>query len=99
MDDATEHHRRDFQASPRATIHFGLMGGSILDANDAALALYGYHRSEMIGLPYAALSADPKKKVHVRKDGSLFVSEIERSTMIMDGREVGVAHIREISIP
>lgn len=98
MDDAAEHHRRDFKASPEATVHFGLMDGSILDANDAALAMYGYGREEMLGLPYAALSADPKMKIHKRKDGTLFVTEVVRSTMKVDGREIGVAKIREISV-
>ncbi|MDD5301586.1 MAG: PAS domain S-box protein [Elusimicrobia bacterium] len=89
-------YRRVFSSHPHATIVFGLMDGLIEDVNDAALALYGYARSEMLGLPFSALSAEPEAILHKRKDGSVLSIEAHRTTMNIDGREVGVAVIREI---
>ena len=45
---------------PDAIIVFGVAETRIEDANDAALALYGYAREEMIGLPVSALTAEPE---------------------------------------
>lgn len=63
-------------------------------ANDAALAIYGYAREELVGLPLSALSADPEAKVHRRKDGFMLVIEAHHSTASLAGREVGVSVIR-----
>ena len=98
MDTNTDLYREIFSGHPHATVLFGLSDGVILDVNDAALALYGYGREEMIGLSYSALSADPEAKVHKRKDGSTLMIEAQRSTFIVEGREVGVAMIREMPV-
>ena len=90
-------YRRIFSSHPHATILFGLIDGRIEEVNDAALALYGYGREEMIGLPFAALSAAPEAKVHKRKDGTMFAIEAHHSTLSLDGREIGVSIMRELS--
>jgi PAS domain S-box-containing protein len=92
----SEVYRHVFLSHPHATILFGLIDGRIEEANDAALALYGYGREELIGLPFAALSAPPEAKVHKRKDGSLLAIEEHRSTLNLDGLEIGVLVIREL---
>jgi len=86
-----------FSSHPHATVLFGLIDGRIEEVNDAALNLYGYGREEMIGLPFAALSAAPEAKVHKRKDGTMFAIEAHHSTLTLDGREIGIAIIRELS--
>lgn len=97
MDKDTDLYRGIFSSHPHATVLFGLSDGVILDVNDAALALYGYGRGEMIGLSYASLFADPEAKVHRRKDGSKLMIEAHRSTLSVEGREVGVAVIRDLT--
>ena len=97
MDKDTGVYRRIFSSHPHATVLFGLSDGVILDVNDAALALYGYGRGEMIGLSYSSLFADPEAKVHRRKDGSKLMIEAHRSTLSVEGREVGVAVIRDLA--
>ena len=96
MDHSADLYRRIFSSHPHATILFGLMDGLIVDVNDAALMLYGYGREEMVGLPLSALSAEPEAKLHKRKDGSILLIEAHRSTLSVEGREVGVSVIREI---
>ncbi len=97
MDRNGDVYHQIFACHPHATILFGLMDGLIEDANDAALALYGYGREEMIGLPFSALAAAPEAKLHKRKDGSMLAIEAHRSTLNIGGREVGVAVIRGMS--
>lgn len=96
MDKSKDFDREAFTGHPHATILFGLIDGLIVEANAAALALYGYTREEIIGLPYASLSAEPEAKLHKRKDGSLLVIEAQHSTSNIAGREVGVSVIREM---
>jgi PAS domain S-box-containing protein len=45
---------------PDAILVFAFDGARIEDVNDSALALYGYSREEMIGLPLSALTAEPE---------------------------------------
>lgn len=97
VDKDTGLYRGIVSSHPHAAVLFGLTDGVILDVNDAALALYGYRRGEMIGLSYSALFADPEAKVHRRKDGSKLMIESHRSTLSVEGREVGVAVIRDLS--
>lgn len=93
----TDVYRSIFTSHPHATVLFGLLDGVICDVNDAALALYGYGRDEMIGLSYSALSAGPEARLHRRKDGTTLAVETHRSTLTVAGREVGVSVIRDIS--
>jgi PAS domain-containing protein len=97
MDKNTELYRQIFSNHPHATILFGLADGVIEDVNDSALSLYGYVREEMIGLPLSALSAEPEAKLNKRKDGTMLMIEAHRSVMKVDGREVGLSVIRELS--
>ena len=96
MDTKADVYRQIFATHPHATILFGLIDGRIEEVNEAALALYGYSREEMIGLPLAALAAAPEAILHKRKDGSMLAIEAHHSTVSVEGREVGVSVIRQI---
>jgi PAS domain-containing protein len=96
MDKNSDLYRGIFSTHPHATIVFGLVDGIIEDANDSALALYGYGREELIGLPLSALSAQPEAQLNRRKDGTMLMIEAHRSVMKVGGREIGVSVVREL---
>lgn len=75
--------------------------GAVLDANRAALRLYGYSRSEMKKLNASDLSGDLSKKTVVRiqrrKDGTEFPSEVSHGEFTLKGRKMIMALARDIT--
>ena len=87
--------------------------GTILEANQAALELYGYERSELVGQSiYTLIAPDardqvaervatgdetPYESTSVRKDGSVFVAEVRGRALPYQGRLVRVAAVRDIT--
>ena len=84
----------------------------ILDANDAAVAMYGYSREELMQLKAMDLSAEPEKTIkaivldgtthiplryHKKKDGTVFPVEITASDYELDGRSINISTIRDIT--
>jgi PAS domain S-box-containing protein len=83
----------------------------IMEANEAALRLYGYSREELLSSKILDLSAEPEKTLkgirqrethiplrwHLRKNGSRFPAEITRSLFKWQGREVHISAVRDIS--
>ncbi len=85
----------------------------IVDANRAAIALYGYERDELLGLTAADLSMQPEVtastirshtgagrvplRYHRRKDGTAFPVEIANNTLELGGRPTLLAAIRDVT--
>ena len=85
---------------------------AILEANDAALKLYGYSLDEILQKKAPDLSAEPEKtqvtisknqeteipkRLHRKKDGTVFPVEIVANYISLQGHKVNVAAIRDIS--
>jgi len=85
--------------------------GAIMDVNDAACALYGYTRAEMLKLKNVDMSAEPDKtkkatndfyafvpvRYHKKKDGTLFAVEITANLFELSGRKVIIESMRDIT--
>jgi PAS domain S-box-containing protein len=85
--------------------------GTIIDCNDAVTSMYGYQKDEMIGRPNTAISAEPgatraatsalpgfiPERHHKKKDGSVFPVEITANAISINGRDVIVAAVRDIT--
>ncbi len=85
--------------------------GAILDANDAACKLYGFSTEELKELKNTDLSFEPaatrfatinlKERIelryHKKKNGRVFPVDISSNLLMMDGREVILAAIRDIT--
>ncbi|HEX2866245.1 MAG TPA: PAS domain-containing sensor histidine kinase [Ignavibacteriales bacterium] len=85
--------------------------GQLLDVNSAACSLYGYGKEEMLLLNIMDLSAEPEKtrcvmlehqtlvprRIHKKKDGSTFPIEINIKFYELNGREMHVSAVRDIS--
>jgi PAS domain S-box-containing protein len=56
-----ENYRKLFDSALDAIVIMDTQRSTVVDANPAALALFGYTRAEMLGLPALALSANPKR--------------------------------------
>lgn len=85
--------------------------GAIVEANDAAVAAYGYTRDELLSLRLDALRAEPEvdlaqpgradaelsEAVHRRKDGSTFPVEVSSRGADIHGEHLLLKIIRDIS--
>ncbi|MGD0080207.1 MAG: PAS domain S-box protein [Methanoregula sp.] len=85
--------------------------GILIDCNDAFLLMHGYRKDELIGQPVTATSADPdatraaimagtihiQDRYHKRKDGSAFPVEITVNGMLLQGRDILIGAIRDIT--
>ncbi|HTX73290.1 MAG TPA: PAS domain S-box protein [Rectinemataceae bacterium] len=85
--------------------------GLILDCNPATLAQFGYTREEFIGTPFTSSSMHPDARTvaemasgsliplhyYRRKDGTGVPMEITSSLLSIEGREVIVAAMRDIT--
>jgi len=85
----------------------------IVDANRAALQLYGYPREELLGLAAPSLSTDPERtarairansgparvplRLHRKRDASVFPVEIANNALNLDGRPMLLAAIRDVT--
>ena len=88
-------------------------GETILQANQAALELYGYEADELIGRSVFMLidpgmheqvagriavgDETPYESIGVRRDGSVFLSEVRARAIPYQGRQVRVVAIRDIT--
>ena len=85
--------------------------GRIIDANSAAIKMYGYSKEEFLQIKHIDISAEPFNteksirnnetviplRLHRKKDGTVFPVEISVSYFDYVGRKVHVAVIRDIT--
>lgn len=100
-----------FAAGADAMFLLDRQTGHIVEANNAALSMYGYSLDELWKLKSTDLSAEPKKtedarvsglqhapiRYHKRKNGEIFPTEITASYFTQGNREIRVVNIRDIS--
>ena len=98
--DSEEKYRELFSRANDAIIVYNRRG-DVLDANRAALKLYGYTRQELKKLKASDLADDLSKKTLVRvqrrKDGTEFPSEITYGEFTLKGRKMIMALARDIT--
>jgi PAS domain S-box-containing protein len=109
--ESEERYRRLFEIESDVILVVDGDTGRILDANPAALRVYGYSREEFQFLTVEEISAEPEKtgavivdhqertqlRWHRRKDGTLFPVEIAINYFLNQRRKMHVATIRDIT--
>lgn len=119
LHNAREHLQREqksfrtlFDAIGDAVIIIDQETGIIVEANQAALRLYGYERSEFLGMLATEISLEPEqtrqrtsdprplipRRLHRRKDGSPLSVEISTAVIDLHGRQALVCTNRDIAI-
>ena len=109
--ESEETYRQLFEMESDALFLLDTEAGRIVQANDAASALYGYSREELLRLRTADLSDEPEEtrqvirdgvtfvpvRWHQRKDGTRFPVEITGRRFEWRGRQVYIAAVRDIT--
>jgi PAS domain S-box-containing protein len=104
-------YRRLFEAESDAIFLIEKETGRILDANPAASQIYGYAHEEFLRLRNMDISAEPEKtkeatvhdqifvpiRYHKKKDGTVFAVEISAGIAELDGRQVHIITVRDIT--
>jgi PAS domain S-box-containing protein len=107
--ESEERYRRLFEVESDAIFVVDCDTGRILEANAAALKLYGFSREEFQLLRAERVSAEPEKtraaivdhrpsvqlRQHRKKDGTVFPVEIASNCFVNRGRNILVAAIRD----
>ncbi len=111
VNESEEKFRKVFSCSRDALVLIDKETGNIIDANDYTFRLYGYTQDEILNLKNTDLSFEPEKtelalkefierievRYHKKKDGTVFPVDISASRFLMNGREVVLASIRDIT--
>jgi PAS domain S-box-containing protein len=109
--ESEERYRRLFEVESDAILIVDSDTCRILDANAAALKLYGYSHEEFLFLTVEEISAEPEKtrasivdhqsrvqlRWHRKMDGTVFPIEVANNYFVNQGRNIHVAAIRDIS--
>jgi len=99
-------HRRLIDALPDAMVLHDRDTGLIVEANRAAISLYGYPAPELIGMPVSALRAAgsegtpgprPTLQRHRRKDGREIAVEVTFTEYTQQGRTLFAQSARDVS--
>jgi len=104
-------YRELFDLESDAILLIDSESGFILEANQAAALMYGYSKSDLIKMRNLDLSAEPdmtkeavEKEVtmtpvryHRKSDGVVFPVEITATHMILQGRKLHLAAVREVT--
>jgi PAS domain S-box-containing protein len=104
-------YRALFAAESDGILVVDRLTGTIIDCNDAFPLMYGYRKDELIGRPNTDTSAEPDAsrsatqegtphipiRYHKRKDGSVFPVEITTNVVSLQGRDVIIAAVRDIT--
>lgn len=104
--ESEERYRRLFEGASEAIVVFE-EGGAAVDANAAAFTMYGHSLEAFRRLTEPDLLAPTPPDVpsstegalpwHRRADGSLFPAEVQRRTIPLQGKEVTVLLVRDVS--
>ena len=111
LKDSEERYRQLFELESDAHLLIDDDDYAILEANEAAVELYGYSRGELLGLTILDLSNEPELtravnrlptmevslRWHRKKDGSIFPIEGRSRKFDWKGRPVHVVALRDIS--
>lgn len=106
-----EKYRQLFEMESDAIFLVAKETGQILEVNAAGETMYGYGREELLAMKNTDLSAEPdatrkatlEQRLHIpiryhrKKDGMVFPVEMAASHFTLQGREVHVVAIRDIS--
>jgi PAS domain S-box-containing protein len=103
-----ERHRQLFVRASDAMLVVDPVTNRILEANDAAVHLYGYSLDQLCELPVTHLSTASTENAfpttgsaatayHQRQDGTIFAAEVTLSTVSLRGRTVVFQAIRDVS--
>ena len=108
-----ERYRLLFEMESDAILLIDVESLRILDANHAAQKLYGYSRDALLELSATDLSLEPEltartirslagvgrvsKRLHRKKDGTVFPVEIANNTIELAGRPTILAAIRDVT--
>lgn len=109
--ESQERYRQLFDMESDVILLVDCATGKFLEANAAATALYGYDREQWPSMTMMDVSAEPdgtrqailshqtrvSVRWHRKKDGTVFPVEIAGSYFEMNGREVHIAAIRDIT--
>jgi PAS domain S-box-containing protein len=111
--ESEEKYRELFSRASDAIILLDSPEGAVLDANDAALKLYGYSRKELLRLTARDLEAKdggpaqgrPGERAgsgrarvgHRAKDGRVFPAEITRCAVVIQGRTMTMTLTRDLT--
>ncbi|MFZ6027146.1 MAG: PAS domain S-box protein [Chloroflexota bacterium] len=110
LSESEEKYRALFDAGSDALLLVSQADGEIVDINQAALKLYGYDRSEMLGKALSEIFAEPQEayqalqdlqshiplRYHRHKDGSVFPAEINIGTFSLNGKTMCIGAVRDI---
>ncbi|MFH1843506.1 MAG: PAS domain S-box protein, partial [bacterium] len=105
-----EKFRRLFETVPDALYLIDQETGRILDANPAAVRMYGYGSEEWLGLHQSDVAAGPEDlpaidehpprnalRYHRRKDGAVFPVEMSMGYFAQNGKLLIIVTCRDIS--
>jgi PAS domain S-box-containing protein len=109
--ESEERYRRLFEVESDAILVVDVGTCRLMDANPAALKMYGYSREEFQSLTAPEVSAEPETtriaiaegqsyiplRWHRKKDGTIFPVEITGNFFFSEGRRIHVAAIRDIT--
>jgi signal transduction histidine kinase len=89
-------YRQIFAHSSDGVVLVDAGSGRVLDANRAALALYGYGRRKMLSLNESDLLAGETGRFHRRKNGTRFPVEVETTPIAFKGRTAKALFVRDL---
>jgi len=104
--DVQVRHRRLIDAAPEAIVLYDCGTGLVMEANEAAVKLYGYSPSELLqarasdlrgGSPEGKPGPVPVLQGHRRKDGSEFMAEVTFTEFQQQGRTLRVQSVRDVT--
>jgi PAS domain S-box-containing protein len=99
-------HRRLIDAAPEAIVLYDGETGLVMEANEAAVKLYGYLPQELLraaasdlrgGSPEGKPGPVPVLQCHRRRDGSEFIAEVTFTEFQQQGRTLRVQSVRDVS--